>query len=254
MTRRWGDVTDDPRNLRRLGGLPLRRRRRSSSALTLLCLSILLAAALFSLTAYSGSFVQATNTAYAAEAATEKGDEHAKEGEHAAEAGGGHGAKLHFDIVKEGMRIINFVILLGVLVFALKKPFLNALSNRTATIERTLKEAQEARDQAEAKQREYETKLANLNQEIDAIRTEARREAQALSERIVTETQSTMHKLTEQTQRGIEAEKQRALEALRAEAATLSLQLAEELLANNLTQDDQQRLVDDYVQRVGDVW
>ena len=45
----------------------------------------------------------------------------------------------------------------------------------------------------------------------------------------------------------------RACVDLRAEAAHLALKLAEELLTKNVTAADQKRLVDEYMQKVGEL-
>ncbi|MBI3092288.1 MAG: F0F1 ATP synthase subunit B [Candidatus Tectomicrobia bacterium] len=170
-------------------------------------------------------------------------------------AGEAHGeGALHFSFGKEIMRFINFLVLVAVLVIALRKPLRSALAGRSEAIAAKLREAEEARQQALAKQREYEAKLATLEGEIQSIRAEAQRQAEAQRRQAEAEADALARRLLEQARRGIEIERQRAIDSLRSEAAALALEYASEQLARHLTAEDQQRLVDEYVRHVGEAW
>src|ERR1043165_4158494 len=79
---------------------------------------------------------------------------------------GAHHADKGAQLKDLGWRVLNFAVLVGILVWALKKANVKgSLAERQAQIEKSLKEAEAARDAAEAKLREYTTKLDQASKE-----------------------------------------------------------------------------------------
>ena len=163
--------------------------------------------------------------------------------------GGGHGGAAQvMDLV---WRCINFAILVGILVWAIKKSNVKGmLANRSETIAKALTEAEEAKAAAERKFAEYNEKLARANQEIAEIQSAIRKEGQAEKERIVAEAQATAVKIMEQAQKTADQEVLKARLELRQEAARLAVQLAEQSLKEKIVVDDQNRLVSEYLTKV----
>lgn len=167
------------------------------------------------------------------------------------EAAGAH----HVDTAKQMKdfvwRVVDFAVLFGILFWALRKADLKgALANRQATIEKALKEAEEARAAAELKAREYSEKLAKANQEVDEISAAIRKEGELEKQRIIAEAKATADKIKEQARQTAEQEVLKAKAELREEAARLAVQLAAQSLKENLKQDDQDRLVKEYLSKV----
>lgn len=169
-------------------------------------------------------------------------------------AEGGEGAH-HVDTGKQMKdfmwRVIDFAALLGVIIWALKKANAKgALADRTANIEKALREAEEARAAAEKKFAEYSGKLEKANQEIDGIYAAIRKEAESEKERIIAEAKMTADKIREQAAATASQEVLKAKAELRGEAARLAVQMAEQSLRENIKKDDQDRLVNDYLTKV----
>ena len=169
-------------------------------------------------------------------------------------AEGGEGAH-HVDTGKQMKdfmwRVIDFAALLGVIIWALKKANAKgALADRTANIEKALREAEEARAAAEKKFAEYSEKLEKANQEIDGIYAAIRKEAELEKERIIAEAKMTADKIREQAAATASQEVLKAKAELRGEAARLAVQMAEQSLCDNIKKDDQDRLVNDYLTKV----
>lgn len=169
-------------------------------------------------------------------------------------AGGG---EHHVDsgvIVKDFIwRCINFAVMVGLIVYFVRKPIRNGLQNRRAEIEKSLADAAAARDAAEAKALEYQEKLAKAAAEIESIYAAIRREGEVERDKILASAREMAAKIELEADAKAASAVARARTELRAEAARLAVELAEELLAKNVTAADQKRLVDEYMQKVGDL-
>lgn len=167
---------------------------------------------------------------------------------------GGEGAH-HVDTAKQMKdfmwRCIDFAALVAILAWAMKKADVKGnLKSRQTGIEKALQEAEIARDTAEKKLAEYGQKLAKANEEVDAIAAAIREEGEREKARIIAEAEATAAKIKEQARQTAEQEVVKARGELRAEAARLAVQLAEQSLKEKINKDDQDRLVGDYLTKV----
>ena len=169
----------------------------------------------------------------------------------------GGGGEHHVDsgvILKDFIwRCVNFAVMAGLLGYFVSKPIRNGLQNRRAEIEKALADANAAREAAEAKAREYQEKLAKAAAEIDTIYAAIRREGELERDRILASATEMAAKIEQEADSKAASAVARARAELRAEAARLAVELAEELLSKNVTAADQKRLVDEYMQKVGEL-
>lgn len=102
-----------------------------------------------------------------------------------------------------------------------------------------------------------------LEQQTAALK-EARVEAQSLVENakkiaedqksdIVKAAQEEANRLKEAAKKEIQQEKEQAVVALREQVASLSVLIASKVIEKELNEQDQQKLIDDYVKQVGEV-
>jgi F-type H+-transporting ATPase subunit b len=167
---------------------------------------------------------------------------------------GGEGAH-HVDRAAQlkdlGWRVLNFVVLLGILGFALKKADVKgSLAARQAQIEKDLKDAQEGRAAAEAKLAEYRGKLDQATKEIDDIQAAIIREGQQEKERIIAEARIAAQKIAAQAAQSAEQETVKARAELRAEAARLAVEIATGKLTGAIQKADHDRFVGEYLDKV----
>ena len=167
-----------------------------------------------------------------------------------ASEGGGHadsGAQLK-DFI---WRVIDFAVLAGIIIWAMvKQNVKGGLKARQDAIETTLREAAEARDAAERKLKEYTAKLESANKEIDDLSATIKIDAAAEKVRIIAEATAMAEKIKEQAKQTAVQEIQKARTLLRQEAARLAIELAETKIRKNITQNDQDKLVGDYLSKV----
>ena len=150
-----------------------------------------------------------------------------------------------------GWRVLNFVVLLGILWFALKKADVKgSLAARQAQIETDLKDAQEGRAAAEAKLAEYSGKLSQATKEIDELQAAIIREGEQEKERIIAEAKIAAQKIAAQAAQSAEQETVKARTELRAEAARLAVEIATGKLTGAIRKADHDRFVGEYLDKV----
>jgi F-type H+-transporting ATPase subunit b len=150
-----------------------------------------------------------------------------------------------------GWRVLNFALLAAILIWGLKKAKVGSLlSERRSGIEKALKEAVQAREAAEKKFAEYSEKLAKATKEIDEIYASIKKEGELEKERIIAEAKVSAGKIKELAEQTAAREMLKAKAELREEAARLAVQLAEQNLREKVGNDDQNRLVDEYLTKV----
>ncbi|MGB8507445.1 MAG: ATP synthase F0 subunit B [Pyrinomonadaceae bacterium] len=150
-------------------------------------------------------------------------------------------------------KIINLVVFVGLMYFFLRRPISAAFNARREGIRKDLLRAQEERNVAVSKLEEVEGRLQRLDAEVEAVRAQAQREADAELQRIARSTEDDIRKLREQSQREIESAVKIARAELRAYAAEQSVKMAEEMIRRDIRPEDDARLVREYVEELGGV-
>jgi F-type H+-transporting ATPase subunit b len=150
-------------------------------------------------------------------------------------------------------RCFNFILMVGLLAYFVTKPIRKGLKGRTEEIEKTLAEAQAAKEAAEAKHQEYSEKLAKATDEIATITESIRREGELEREKILTAAKEMAVKIEQEADSKASGVVAGARKELREEAARLAVELAEDMLKKQVSADDQKRLVDEYMQKVGEI-
>ncbi|MDD2850596.1 MAG: ATP synthase F0 subunit B [Desulfuromonadaceae bacterium] len=170
----------------------------------------------------------------------------------ASEGGGGaHHPDSGAQMKDFGWRVLNFAVLVGIVVWALKKANVKgSLAARQVDIEKSLKDAEEARDAAEAKLREYSGKLDQAAKEIDELHAAIIREGEQEKNRIIAEANSAAEKIVAQAALSAEQETVKARNELRAEAARLAVEIATGKLTGAIQKNDHDRFVGEYLDKV----
>jgi F-type H+-transporting ATPase subunit b len=148
-------------------------------------------------------------------------------------------------------RLVNFGILAGSLVYLLRSPFAAYLANRDAQIRSDLVNAAELKQAAAAQIDDIDRKMKALPGELEALRRQGLEEIAAEEARIQAAAAAERDRLLEQARREIALQVKVAERELVSHAAELAVGVATERIKKNITDDDQQRLVDRYVQQLG---
>ncbi len=165
----------------------------------------------------------------------------------ASEAEGGHGAGWK---ATDTYRVMNFVVLIGVLVYLLRKPLSQALASRRKGIEEQLATLESQKAAAEKQLAQYSQKLALLEKESEKIVAEYIKQGNDAKARILKEAEAAAEKLRVQGRRSIENELERAKLSLQTEILEKSLAKAEEMIKAQISAKDQEKLIEDYLDKV----
>jgi F-type H+-transporting ATPase subunit b len=150
-------------------------------------------------------------------------------------------------------RTLNFAILAIVLAKLLSKPIANALKGRQQSIREEFEDLEDRKAEADKTYRDYEEKLASIDQEIDEIINNAIAQGEAEKERIIEDGKRAAQDMTRQAEMAIQHELAEAKLKLREDVANQAVVMAEELIKKNLQETDQVKLIEDYLAKVGTV-
>lgn len=174
-----------------------------------------------------------------------------------AAATGSHGAaggSLSAAKIKDlGLRVLNFAVLLYLLVKFAAKPIGAGLAGRRKAIKDEIEELEAKKATAEKSYREFEQKLATVEKDIDKIVERAIAQAEVEKTKIIEKAEQAAADIKRQAEMTIQKEIMEARRTLKNEVAEQAAVLAEELIVKNLTIDDQVKIVEDYLDKVGAV-
>lgn len=159
------------------------------------------------------------------------------------EAKGEHGSL-------EGWKWANFLVLAGIIGWAVKKnagPFFDA---RSREIRKAIVEAEEIRADAERRAADVDRRLANLGVEIEALRKEALAEEEAERERVRRDTAADQVKIRAQSEQEIVSAGKQARLELKRYSARLALALAEQKIRARMSPGTEDGLVEAFLQRL----
>jgi len=153
-------------------------------------------------------------------------------------------------VATDTYRVMNFAVLFLGLFFLLRKPVSQFFGARIKGIEDQLSELETKKKDAKQKLGEYTAKLAQLDQEGKKIVDDYIRQGNEAKERILKEAETVADKLKEQARRNIDYEINQAKLRLQEEVLEKAIVKAEEIIKNEITIEDHDRLVDEYLKKV----
>jgi len=146
---------------------------------------------------------------------------------------------------------VIFVLLIFLLKKFAWKPILDAVNEREEGIRSALKSAEKAREEMASLQSDNEDTLKKARLERDGLLKEAREIKQKLIEEAKNEANNEAKKIIIQAQETIESEKNAAIVDLKNQVANLSIEIAEKVLKEKLSEDKaQMNLVKELVKDV----
>ncbi len=145
---------------------------------------------------------------------------------------------------------VNLLILFLLLKRFLFKPVNKILSDRAAEIEGAYREAEDSRREAEDIRIEYDKKLMSAGNEADSIIKSAVDAASRRSESIISDAEKQAKIIEEHSRALIAKEKSSALESVRADVASMAVDIAERLVRRSLNEEDDEKLISDIIDKI----
>jgi F-type H+-transporting ATPase subunit b len=149
--------------------------------------------------------------------------------------------------------VFNFLVLVGLLTWVIRKKGNPALAARRAEVEKELAEAQRLRTEAEKRHMETATRLEKLDQEMIQIRGDMIKAGEAERDRIVEQAEEKAARMRKDTTFLIEQQVKQLRKELTHQAASAAVVAAQELLQQRTTDSDQDQLAEAYLNRLDEV-
>ena len=169
----------------------------------------------------------------------------------AALAAEGEGGSALLDL---GKRFLNFALLVIILGWVIKKSGIKGcFTNRTEEISQKLEDLQREKEEAEGRYRDTETRLRDFEKSRQNIVEQYKAEGIVEKEKIIAEAQDRVKAIIAQAEFTIQQEIKSAKDRLKQEVVNLAAQKAQEIITSELTDKDQDHLVNDFIERVGKI-
>jgi F-type H+-transporting ATPase subunit b len=148
-------------------------------------------------------------------------------------------------------RLVNFAIIASVIVYFSRKPIRDFFANRSAEIAKAIQDSHDARERAVAALADLERKIKEMEAESGRMVADAQARGEKDKIALVEEGRKVAQDVEAQVKQGIESELHKAKSALAAEASSLALDLAEGRIKQKINSQDHERIVKEYITRVG---
>ena len=146
--------------------------------------------------------------------------------------------------------IATFLVLLFLLSKFAWRPLLQALENRQQMIQKSLSDAEQAKQELEQVQQESNRIVAKARADADAIVAAIRADAATLQEELREQARAEADGIIKNAERQIQQQTDRSLAQIREEAVDLSLMIASKLIQRNLSKEDNDALIDRALQQI----
>lgn len=164
---------------------------------------------------------------------------------------GGHGAHHVPSINEIWFPLGNFLIYAFIIVKFAVPLVRSFLASRRDEVVATIEQASAKKQQAEALVKEYRSKVAGLDSEIQSMQSSLREDGEREKAKLLAEAEMLAAKIKEDARFLGEQEVKMARQQIRREMADQAEAAARDLITKNLSAADQSRLVQEFIQRIG---
>jgi F-type H+-transporting ATPase subunit b len=170
------------------------------------------------------------------------------QGEHGGGAGAHDSGKKMTDLI---YRVINFSLLVIILFVVVKKtPIKDFFANRIEEIKNNFEDLNKEKELAEKRYQELEEKLKDFEASRQEIIDQYKAEGAAEKDKIIAEAGQRAKQILRQAELTIQREIQAAGEMLKQEILDDAAKRAQEILAKEMKESDQDHLVDEFIKSV----
>lgn len=160
------------------------------------------------------------------------------------------GFGFHFDILEANL--INLAIIIGVLVYFGKGFLGSKLKERREEIEAAITEAEGRQKQAASALAEQQQKLQMAKKEAERIRAEAKTNAEAAREVIMSQSAKDIDRLKASAAQDLSSQQDKVMQELRQRVAAMAMDKVRSRLPQILDEGKQAQLVDQSIAQLGD--
>jgi F-type H+-transporting ATPase subunit b len=149
------------------------------------------------------------------------------------------------------VKFFNLALVVGLLIFLLRKPVKNFFSERARQIDESLDSAKQARDEAQQRLAEVEERIAGLEQRMAEILDKARKEGEVEKTRIIAAAEREAERILELAKHEIENRSKATRKELKTFTVDEAIEHARKLLHERLGPEKDEHLIDLFLDDLG---
>lgn len=138
----------------------------------------------------------------------------------------------------------NLILLILVLVFVLYKPIKKMIKAKREALDSTFAENERLKKESETLQADYDKKLEAMKTESDRIAAEVAQTAESRAEAIVAEAQEQAHAIVDAAKKDAQFQRDQLKNEYRDSVNTLAVQIAQKLLEREVSDKDNDALIE----------
>jgi F-type H+-transporting ATPase subunit b len=164
-------------------------------------------------------------------------------------AGGAHSEGIPYKTIM--FQAINLSMLVGLLVYLLKKPLKLFFTEKKQNFLKAAEKAEQIQKIAEQEHLQIKVRLTKLQSTSDESIAKARAEASDLKKQLIAEAQATAKRVELETKTTIELELTKAKQQLREQLIQEAILLSRSSISSKVSVEDHKRLEGDFIKNIG---
>ena len=149
-------------------------------------------------------------------------------------------------------QLLNLFITVLVMKKFLFKPIREVLQKRKDMADAEIADATKAKEEAESLKSEYEASMKTARDKANEIVATAQKAATQQSEEIIKEANAQAISIKSKAERDIEQERRKAVNEIKDEIGDMAMEIAGKVIERELKASDHEKLIDDFINKVGE--
>ena len=149
-------------------------------------------------------------------------------------------------------QILNLFIQVYLIRRFLFKPVNEMLEKRRELADKEIREAREAKEEADVLKVQYEEGLAGARNEAAQIVQNAQKEAQLRADETVRKAQEQAVGIRRKAEADIAQEKKKAINEMKDETGELAMEIAGKVVEKEINEEDHKKLIEEFIRNVGE--
>ncbi|WLR48924.1 F0F1 ATP synthase subunit B [Halobacillus litoralis] len=150
------------------------------------------------------------------------------------------------------VQLFLFIVLLALLKKFAWGPFMNMMKEREDYISNEIDTAEKSREEAQRMQREASEELKKTRQDAQKIIEDARKTASQQEQSIIESARTEAERMKDNAKQEIVQEKEKAIQSLKDQVASMSVMIASKVIEKELSKEDQDHLIQQYISEAGE--
>ncbi len=149
-------------------------------------------------------------------------------------------------------QILNLFLQAFLIKKFLFKPIREILEKRKAMADAQISDAEKAKEEALTMKAEYEQNMAQAREKANDILANAQKTASAQSEEILQEANLQAKAIKAKAESDIAQERKKAVNDIKNEIGSMAMDIAGKVIEREISEEDHRKLIDEYIQNVGE--